>query len=257
MYKGQMIWPTMMVEGVDYERYTWLNQGWGASIRIDNTNRIIDNLTDTIYWRYKEPNNGYGTNKKNQLNQEQNMWGVVERTPETFFFREYMKNHTYGISVDNRYCTNWYCTDHAIMQRAKNRIYQIEMSYLSDQYYKVRYGYDNLNSTRNINRYYQSKMLRCEFDYLYIFKAHFHPLWCCGSFSRFTITGIDGVVKFDFVPCKLLRDIPERLKSIHTLHALKDDCGMVDLVSGKFFGDWGYYVNVSPDSRFQPFTVSN
>ena len=205
-----------LIEGDDYEKYHWLNGRNGAYI---NTEHLVKTYEDVfeVYAKYD------GT-LRNPDGSEQNIFGTRNSDITIASYIDGSNNINAVIKQTtgpNNYNINTHKEVFKFTLYAPN----------SSEYVKILDGvsYTNpiggtVNNDTNLKMYVFARNGKAD--------SYFH-----GDIAYFKITDTSSnTTKMNLIPCKLLKPVPKWLDA-NGIRRQVGECGMIDLVSGKFYGN--------------------
>lgn len=237
-----------LIEGEDYEKYHWLVGDADAYI---NTLKYYRPYDDSVQMTFRDNLYPNRESKYNKYNKEEQIWGACETNNlQSVLIRSYISSG----SAPNRFCNNiidgstadsavsWgtYATQNYINESPEHSLY-ISSINNEDRYYFIYNG----NTKNNLpTRYTLPELVQQD---VRIFYSGIHDNgYFNGSFFNF-IHYRNNVEITHLIPCKLLKPVPKWLDA-NGIRRQVGECGMIDLVSGKFYG------NVNSNGTF---TVEN
>ena len=218
-----------LIEGEDYDKYHWLKGRNGAYI---NTEHKLQALVDTFIVQGK-----YDGILRNPSGYEQAICGVVENVSYTengIWDYIYISQSNYIKPVLFYTNGNNFYYNEPLKQQTNEFLVILKPD--GENYYVENNGVGKTFSTHGV----QDKQL----GDVYLFtrnsmnipsqasERYFH-----GDIAYFRITDPTFVTdKLHLIPCKLLKPVPKWLDA-NGIRRQVGECGMIDLVSGKFYGN--------------------
>jgi hypothetical protein len=226
-----------LIEGVDYEKYHWLVGDADAYI---NTLKYYRPYDDSVQMTFRDNLYPNRESKYNKYHNEEQIWGACETNNlQSVLIRSYIS----GPSAPNSFCNNiidgntsdssvnWgtYATQNPINESPEHSLY-ISSVNNEDRYYFIYNG----NTKNNLpTRYKLPELVQQD---VRIFYSGIHDNgYFNGSFFNF-IHYRNNVEITHLIPCKLLKPVPKWLDA-NGIRRQVGECGMIDLVSGKFYGN--------------------
>lgn len=226
-----------LIEGEDYEKYHWLVGDADAYI---NTLKYYRPYDDSVQMTFRDNLYPNRESKYNKYNEEEQIWGACEpNNLQSVLIRSYIS----GLSAPNSFCNNiidgntsdsyvnWstYATQNYINESPEHSLY-ISSVNNENRYYFIYNG----NTKNNLpTRYTLPELVQQD---VCIFYSGIHDNgYFNGSFFNF-IHYRNNVEITHLTPCKLLKPVPKWLDA-NGIRRQVGECGMIDLVSGKFYGN--------------------
>lgn len=226
-----------LIEGEDYEKYHWLVGDADAYI---NTLKYYRPYDDSVQMTFRDNLYPNRVNKYNKHNAEEQIWGGSMKGT-VYSIRSYISgtednsnkisNNILDASTTDGN-VNWgaYAIRSFINASPEHSLYISSVDSNTDKYYFIYNGdtKDNLST-----RYTLPELI--EQDVLVFYNASVTNGYFNGSFFNF-IHYRNNVEITHLIPCKLLKPIPKWLDA-NGIRRQVGECGMIDLVSGKFYGN--------------------
>jgi hypothetical protein len=227
-----------LIEGEDYEKYHWLVGDADAYI---NTLKYYRPYDDSVQMTFRDNLYPNRESKYNKHNAEEQIWGACKGNSK-YAVRSYIS----GVGNDgtNKFSNNildsnitesdvkWdtYAVRSYLNASPEHSLYMSSVDASTDKYYFIYNGdtKDNLPT-----RYTLPELIE---QYVLVFySANKTNGYFNGSFFNF-IHYRNNVEITHLIPCKLLKPVPKWLDA-NGIRRQVGECGMIDLVSGKFYGN--------------------
>lgn len=222
-----------LIEGEDYEKYHWLVSDGDCYIDTLQKYRPYSDSIDLITKDNLYPNRETNLNK---YNQEEFMFGYysIEAVRVGAYIPTVLRVGVNVLKYNNSNPPDWitYCASTNVNS---NSIHNIHLNKVTDNKYSFEYNGTTFNDRTTVLEFPSNYEIQ---GFLYLFNIN-NPTnakqYFNGAFNTY-IHYRDNIAIQNLIPCKLLKSVPKWLDA-NGIRRQTGECGMIDLVSGKFYGN--------------------